>query len=207
MTWIWTPLAVIVLACLVHADGALEGTVHGVAAQQAGALDQVVLGALADHDRAQAQAVAAAGLFDQEAGQQAADAAETVEHDVGAGPVVRAAAPDNLGKLGAEELFQGRPGPSALYFSFRRAMSIAAAPSSSSARVFSSGAVSSSRQLVLAHPAREAVGFQDVHGGLVDQAAPVDAGHHVVFTVQPADHRNHGLGERFAAHPRIKTRI
>ena len=84
---------------------------------------------------------------------------------------------------------------------------MAAAPSSSSVRAFSSGAVSSSEQLVVAHPAGEAVRLEDVHGGLVDQAAAVDAGHHVVFAVQPADHRNHGLGERLPAHPRIKTRI
>ena len=69
---------------------------------------------LADHDGAQAQAVAAAGLLDQEAGEQPADAAEAVEHDVGAGAVVGAALADNLGEFGAEELLQAarrRPRP------------------------------------------------------------------------------------------------
>jgi len=45
-------------------------------------------------------------------------------------------------------------------------------------------------QLVLAHAAGETVRLEDVHGGLVDQAAAVDRGHHVVFPVQPADHRD-----------------
>jgi hypothetical protein len=63
------------------------------------------------------------------------------------------------------------------------------------------------QELGIAHPAGKAVGLQNVHGRLVDQAPAVDARDHVVFPVQPADHRNHGLGESLPAHPLIKTRI
>ena len=62
-------------------------------------------------------------------------------------------------------------------------------------------------QFFLLDPAGEAVCLEDVHGRLVDQAAAVDGGHHVVVAVQPTDQRNHRLGERLTAHPRIKTRI
>ena len=82
MIWIMVPLAMMVLFFLVDGDGAVEGAVHRVAAQQAGALDQVVVAALAHHDGAQPQLFAAAGVLDQDAGQQAADAAEAVEHDI-----------------------------------------------------------------------------------------------------------------------------
>ena len=191
----------------VHLDGAFEGAVDRVAAQQAGALGEVVVRTAAHHDGAQAQAVAAAGLFDQEAGQEPADAAEAVEDDVGAGAVVAAALADNLGEFLAEELIQGG------------AVALGAVLLGEAGNVDGCGAELQlgqgvqqrggllEAQFFLAHPAREAVCLEDVHGGLVDQAAAVDGGDHVVFAVQPADHRDHGLGERLPAHPRIKTRI
>ncbi len=178
-----------------------------VAAQQAGALGEVVVRTAADHDRAQAQAVPAAGLFDQEAGQEPADAAEAVEDDVGAGAVVAAALAHNLGEFLAEELIQ------------RGAVALGAVLLREAGNIDGCGAELQLGQGIqqrgglleaeffFAHPAREAVCLEDVHGGLVDQAAAVDGGDHVVFAVQPADHRNHGLGERLPAHPRIKTRI
>ena len=192
---------------LVHADGAFEGAVDGVAAQQAGALGEVVVRAAAHHDGAQAQAVAAACLFDEEAGQEPADPAEAVKHNVGAGAVVGAALAHDLGQFGAEELFQG--GAVALCLE----LLVQAGDVDRCGAQLQAGQGVQQRgglfqeQLVLAHPAGEAVRLEDVHGGLVDQAAAVDAGDHVVFAVQPADHRNHGLGEGLPAHPRIKTRI
>src|SRR5690606_35850451 len=66
----------------INGDGALEGAVHRVPAQQAGPLGQVVRGALAHHDRAQAQTIAGAGLLYHDARQQAADAPEAVEHHI-----------------------------------------------------------------------------------------------------------------------------
>ena len=67
----------------IHLDGAVEGAVHRVAAQQAGAFFQIPVATTAYHDGAQAQRIGGAGTLDQQAGQQAADAAKAVEYHVG----------------------------------------------------------------------------------------------------------------------------
>ena len=50
------PFAQIMLVVFVDGDGAVEGAVDGVAAQQGGALDQVVVAVFAHDDGAQAAA-------------------------------------------------------------------------------------------------------------------------------------------------------
>ena len=68
---------------LVHADGAVEGTVDGIAAQEAGALDDVPFALIAHHNRAQAHAAVSGFASDEDAGKEAADAAKAVQHDIG----------------------------------------------------------------------------------------------------------------------------
>ena len=70
-------------AFTIHFDGAVEGAVHRVAAQQAGTFLQIPVATATYHDGAQAQRIGGAGALDQQAGQQAADAAKAVEHHVG----------------------------------------------------------------------------------------------------------------------------
>ena len=178
-----------------------------VAAQQAGPLGEVVVRSAAHHDGAQPQAVAAAGLFNEEAGQEAPDPAEAVKHHVGAGAVVAAALAHHVGELCTEEFLQRCPG------AFLLELLVQARDVDGRRAEFQPRQCVQQRcgllqkQFVLAHPARETVRLEDVHGGLVDQAPAMDAGHHIIFAVQPADHRNHGLGKSLPAHPRIKTRI
>ena len=54
---------------------------------------------------------------------------------------------------------------------------------------------------------REKERMEEGNGGKVDQGPAMNGGDHVVFAVQPANHRNHGLGESLLAHPCIKARI
>ena len=76
----------------------------GVTAQQRSTLDDVVLTILANHNCAQARAVEQCLASQQNASQQAADAAETVEDNVG----LRGLCPgtDDVGKLTLEECAQ-----------------------------------------------------------------------------------------------------
>ena len=83
---------------------------HRVAAQQARALDDVVVRALAHDDGAQAQALAATGVFDQDAGQQPPDAAEAVQHNVGARALVEAMLADNRAEFFSQVGIEGDVG-------------------------------------------------------------------------------------------------
>ena len=68
---------------VVHADGAVEGTVDAVGHQQVRATLEVYLGAArAQHEGPQAILVATAGLADEHPGHQSPDATESVEHHV-----------------------------------------------------------------------------------------------------------------------------
>ncbi|MCY1219259.1 hypothetical protein D9M72_312270 [compost metagenome] len=165
-----------------------------VPAEQAGTLGEVVVRAAADHDGPEPEAVAAAGLFNEEAREQAADAAEAIEHDVGAGAVVAAALPDDVGEFGAQEFIQACTVGLGLELLVQAGNIDCRSTQVQPGEGIQQRGRLFQEQLVLAHPSRKAVRLQDVHGGFVDQAAAVDGGHHVVLAVQPADDRDHGLG-------------
>src|SRR5690606_9332923 len=86
----------------VDGDGALERTMHRVAAQQTGALGQVVLGTLAHHNRPQTQPITRTGLFNQNACQQTTDATEAIENHITTLALL-ALATDDTGQLATQE--------------------------------------------------------------------------------------------------------
>src|SRR5690606_2866466 len=197
------------VAGFVDGDGAVERAMHGVATQQAGALDQVVLGALAHDDGAQAQAVTATGFLDQDASQQAADAAEAVEHDIGAftgGAVLLAG---HVGQFVLGELFDAATGTFGLELGNHLAQVNRGGAQLELAHGLENREGVMHGELVLAVQTvtGETMGLEDIDHRTVDQATAVDRGHDVVVAVQLTDHRNHRFCEGFTVDPLTETLV
>ena len=180
MTWICVAVGDDGVVLLVDGDRALERAVHGVAAQQAGALDEVVVGPLRTTMARRRRPWPPPAFSIRRRASEPADAAEAVEDDVGAGAVVAAGWPTTSASSSRRNSEAGTValGPVLLGAGGRgrseRRRGRAAV------RACSSGSVSSRRSSSLADLAGEAVGLEDADGRLVDQAAAVDGGHHVV---------------------------
>ena len=178
---------------LVDRDRALEGPVHRIAPQQARALDEVVLAAATHDDRAQVQPGTVARVRDQDAREQPPDAAEAVQHDVGAargrGRAVRGG--EHLAEVVAE-----RP-PRTVQ------LEVAQQPrdveGGRAGVELQQGIQHLLRVLERQHRARDVVSvamrLDDADRRLVDEASTVDRGHHPVLAVETADERDELLGE------------
>ncbi len=195
---------------LIDGDGAIEGTMHRVATQQAGALDQIVVGTLAHDDGAQAQAVATTGLLDQDARQQAADAAETVQHDVSTlVPGSSVTLVGDLGQLFAHELLEAAAVAGVLVLGDQLAEIDRGCAEVHLAHGLEDLEGVVHRQLGLVGDAvtGETVRLEDGDHRTVDQATAVDRSHHVVVAIQLTNQRNHRFGEGFAVNPFTKTLV
>ena len=181
---------------LQHPDGAPEGPVHGVPAQQAGALLEILRApTLAHHDRPQAQGIAATGLLDQDARDQPPDAAETVQHHVlglGQGLAHRA---DVIADHFLEIIARGAAVGVLLIAHGELADIHVRRPQIHLCQRLNHGEGLELGQLVLLDLAHEAVGFHQIGHRPIDHVAAVHVEGDIVFTIELADQRNHGLGK------------
>ena len=181
----------------VYGDGAVERTMHGITAQQAGTLFQVVFGAaLTNHDGTKAQVVTATGLLDQDAGQQTADTAKAVKDNVFgfvfgvcfglAGVLANHRADFALQEFGEVATF---------FLEFNGQLADIHVGTAQFQLVHflqdRQGVVN--RQLAVLNLANKAVGTDDVDHRLVDDRTTVNRRNNVVLAVQAADQRNHGF--------------
>ena len=201
------------LVFLVHRDGAAEGAVHGITAQQTGALFQVVLGAaLADNDGAQAQVVPATGFFHEDPGQVPADPAEAVQHDVLglalAGHLGFLVVPvDHRADRFTQEVLEALL-IAHLVVLVRKLTNVDVGLAQVQAIQRLENRVGIVNiQLFRLNLAHESVCLEDVDDRLVDQRAAVHRGHHIVAAVQTADQRNHGFGDGFTLGPVGKVAV
>src|SRR5699024_1826639 len=158
------------------------GAVDGVAPQQAGPLDEVVVGAPAHDDRAQPQSVPGAGVLDEDAREQAADPAETVEDDGGAGLRAVAGAGDGGTEAAAQDVLE-RGGATAL-----EATTVQPGDVEGGGAQIEAGERLEHREGVAdveldVDAAGEAVCLEDVGRGLAQEGAAVDRGDHTVLPV------------------------
>ena len=184
----------------VHLDGSAECSVDRVATQQGCPLEQVLFAVLAYDHGTQIQSRPEAAL-DQDASQEPADSAETVEHDVLALAFLLALEADDVGELVAQPSFDigvialglvqlvepGQIHGGRAQFEFVQRLD-------QRVRLLEA----EFDRIDLPGPA---VGLDDVCDRLVEQAAAVNVHDHAVLAVQPADQRDHGFGELFAAGP------
>ena len=176
---------------------------YGVAAEQARALDEVVARAAAHDDGAQAQAVAVAGMADEDASEQAPDAAESVEHNVGAVGRGERLDVDQAVELGAEvgvDIDVGTSGGDGC--GEPRDVQRRRAGLDDQERIEHSLGLLE-RELLVAELASTLVRLDDAHCRKVDDAVAVYRGHDAVVAVEPADQRDQSLGELFACDPGI----
>ncbi|RMS61115.1 hypothetical protein ALP65_04682 [Pseudomonas aeruginosa] len=193
----------------VDGDGAVERTMHRVPTQQAGPLDQVVLGALAHDDRAQAQAVAAAGLLDQDTRQQATDAAEAVEHDVGAFAGIAVLLTGHFGQLGLDEVLDAAAVTFCLELGDHLAQIDGSGTQLELAHRLEDRERLVNRQLgVISHAMTgETMRLHDRDHRAVDQTTAMDRGHHIVIAVELANQRDHGFRDGFTIDPFTETLV
>jgi hypothetical protein len=185
-----------------HPDGAAERPVHRVAPQQARTLVEIVRAiALADHDGAQPQHIAAAGLLDQDAGQQPADAAEAVEHHV-LGLRQRLAHGADVVADHLLEIIPRRASGGLLLVPDGELADIDMGRTQIHAgQCLDHREGVEFRQFVLLDLAHETVRLHQIGDRPVDHVAAVHVEGDVVLPIQPADQRNHGLGQRLARFP------
>ncbi|MNU62717.1 hypothetical protein D3C71_519540 [compost metagenome] len=191
-------------AITIHLDGAVEGAVHRVTAQQAGPLLEIPLAAATHDDGAQPQGVGGAGALDQQPGQQAADAAKAVEHHVGRGG--HAVPVQGRGQLGAQVV---------VYAGF--ILVILPVTHRQLAEVhFGGGRVQGDHGLEQGEAlldgeggalvaANDPVGLEDVDGGGVLQRAPVEGDLYPLLAVEATNQGLHGFGELLALLPRLQV--
>ncbi len=191
-------------AFCIHLDGAVEGAVHRIAAQQAGTLLQIPVATAAHHDGAQAQGVGGAGALDEQTGQQAADAAEAVEHHVGRGG--HGTAVQGRCQLGAQIVLDAG-----------FILVILPVAHGQFAEIdFGGGGVqgddgAQEREALLDGQrgalvaANDPVGLEDIDGGGVLQRASVEGDLYPLLSVEATYQGLHGFGELLALLPRLQV--
>src|SRR5690606_29961238 len=187
----------------VDGDGALERTMHRVAAQQTGALGQVVLGTLAHHNRPQTQTITRTGLFNQNACQQTTDATEAIENHITTLALL-ALATDDTGQLATQEGVQ-ITGALLLELDYQTGQIDGSRAQIQVHQRLDDRVGVVHGQLIVINLASKAMGLEQADYRTVDQRAAINGGDHVIFTIQASDQGNHRLGSRFAISPIVQA--
>ena len=191
----------------VDGDGALEWSVHRVAAQQARPLDDVVIRPAAHHDGPQAQTLSPAGVVNQDAREETSDPAEAVQHDIRARGDEVTLPVDDIRQLGPEEFLPAAPGTLEFVGHGQPAEVDRRGPEPEGAEGLQQRQGLLQGQFHIVDVAREAVRLEQSDHRLVDQSPAVHARDDVIFPIQTADQGDHLFSECLPVDPRGQSAI